>query len=189
MIKIQEKEHILSLLKKTEQAIKEDNIYLLRELSNQTVHSASIYQDTDNIVIAVIIFSLSKILERRDYRDNPNWKDFIASFKIHLKKSIQGLEKDDLDKFRFEIKKIRRDIEDLSGVFKKHIEEVFKKAEISKASRIYEHGISMEQTAKLLGISIWELAEYSGQTGISDVNFNVTLPVKKRIQTAMEFIG
>ena len=59
---------------------------------------------------------------------------------------------------------------------------------IKKASRIYEHGISMQKTAKLLGISIWELAEYSGQTGISNVNLSITLDVKERIKNAMEFL-
>jgi len=44
----------------------------------------------------------------------------------------------------------------------------------------------METTAKLLGITVWELAEYAGQTGISDVNLNITLPIKKRIRIAEE---
>ena len=40
----------------------------------------------------------------------------------------------------------------------------------------------MEQTARLLGISIWELAEYSGQKGISDVNLTITMSPKQRIK-------
>jgi len=47
----------------------------------------------------------------------------------------------------------------------------------------------MEATAKLLGISLWELAEYTGQTSISDMNQGKTLDVKKRIKSAMEFFG
>ena len=45
----------------------------------------------------------------------------------------------------------------------------------------------MEKTSRLLGISIWELAEYAGQTGIADVNLSVTMPVKKRIKLAEDF--
>ena len=44
----------------------------------------------------------------------------------------------------------------------------------------------MEQTAGLLGITIWELAEYAGQTGISDVNLSVTFPIRQRIKQAEE---
>ena len=45
----------------------------------------------------------------------------------------------------------------------------------------------MEKTAKILGISIWELAEYAGQSKESDIDLTVTLPIKDRIKTAMEF--
>ena len=81
---------------------------------------------------------------------------------------------------------IRGSIENLSGKLKKYIKEVFRNAEISKASRIYEHGISMEHTASLLGISQYELAEYAGRTGIPDVPENYTRNTKSRIKLAME---
>lgn len=183
---MEEPKHILSILEQTKEAVrKEDNIKL-KKLSNQTIHSASIHQDTDCIAIAIIIYSLSKILERTNFKEYPGWNFFFSSFMSHIDKTIMALKEKDDNKFRFELRKIRKEISNLTGNFKKHIQDVFKKAEINKASRIYEHGISMEKTSKLLGISIWELAEYAGQTGIPDVNLNITLPVKKRIQIAEE---
>jgi hypothetical protein len=74
----------------------------------------------------------------------------------------------------------------LSGNLKKYIQDVFRKASINEASKIYEHGISMEKTAKLLGITMFELAGYAGQTGISDVPESKTLDVRSRIKLAME---
>jgi hypothetical protein len=47
----------------------------------------------------------------------------------------------------------------------------------------------MQQTAKLLGISVWELAEYAGQTGIGDVNLSITLSEKDRIKALEELTG
>ena len=45
----------------------------------------------------------------------------------------------------------------------------------------------MEHTASLLGVTLFELASYAGQKPeISDVTFNKTVDVKKRIKTAME---
>ena len=44
----------------------------------------------------------------------------------------------------------------------------------------------MEKTASLLGVTMFELAEYAGQTGISDVPLAKTGGVKKRINLAME---
>ena len=100
-----------------------------------------------------------------------------------------ALEKNNIEGFREEIIQIRKIIENLSGDLKKHIDYVFRRAQINKASKIYEHGISMGKTAKILGISIWELAEYAGKTGIGDVNLGVTMPIKQRIKQAEEMFG
>ena len=179
---IQEPEHILEVLKGTKEAVKNEDSIKLKELSNQTIHSASIHQDPECILLAVIIYSLSKIIERTNYREYPNWNSFFKQFIKHINYAIVYLERNKIDNFREELGKIRGEINGQTGNLKRHIQDVFRKAEINKASRIYEHGISMEKTSKLLGISIWELAEYAGQTGISDVNLNVTLPEKKRIK-------
>lgn len=182
-----EKEHILNILKDVKKAVKEKEIIKLKELSNKTIHSSSIDQDPENITLAVIIYSLSKIIERTNYSEYKNWRGFFEKFMEHIDNSISYLEKDDVVKFAEELEKIRTDVSELTGDLKKNIQDVFKKASINKASKIYEHGISMEKTSKLLGISLFELAEYAGQTGISDINLNITMPVKKRIKLAMDF--
>jgi len=184
---MQEPKHILKILKETKEAVKEQDTVKLKKLSNQTIHSASIHQDIDSIMVAVIIYSLGKFLERTNYRDYPAWNPFFKSFLKHIDDAILALKEGKEDKFRKELKKIRASVSKISGHFKKHVQDVFKKASINKASRIYEHGISMEKTAKLLGISIWELAEYAGQTGISDVNLNITMPEKERIKLTLNF--
>lgn len=181
---MKEKEHVLRILKQAKSAVKREDTIELKGLSNQTVHTASIEQDPDNIAIAVIIYSLSKIIERKKYTHYKEWPNFYKKYINNINNAIKALEKDNLVGFRKSIREIRRDIIRLSGRFKKYIQDVFRKAEINKASRIYEHGISMEQTAKLLGITVWELAEYAGQTGISDVNITVTMPIRDRIKQA-----
>lgn len=183
---MEEKEHVLQILKETKKAIKEDKNIYLKELSNQTIHTASIHQDVDNIAVAVIVYAISKIIERRNYRIYPNWHDFYKKFMFCLDKAINALEKNQIEHFRAQVKCIRKNIDELTGSFKVQVQDVFRRAEVNKASRIYEHGIGMEQTAKLLGISIWELAEYSGETGISDVDLSVTLPIKERLKQAEE---
>jgi len=184
---MKEPKHVLKVLQDTEEAVKKQDTIKLKELSNKTIHSASIYQDPDSILVAVIIYSLSKILERTNYRKYPAWNSFFKNFIKHLDNAIQALKQGKEEKSRRQLRKIRQEISNLSGSFQKHVRDVFKKARINKASRIYEHGISMEKTAKLLGITIWELAEYAGQTGISDVNLNITMPVRQRIKIAKEF--
>ena len=181
-----EKDNILRILSETKKAVKDEDSIKLKELSNQTIHSASIHQDEDCITIAVIVYSLSKLLERTNYKDYNKWNNFFSSFMKHIDRAYFAVKNNDKEKFRFEIKKLRKTIAKLTGNFKKHVEDVFKKAEINKASRIYEHGISMEKTAKLLGITIWDLASYVGQTGIGDADLSLTMPEKERIKIAQE---
>ena len=186
---MQEKENVIDILERTKEAVKKEDVILLKELSNKTIHSASIYGDPDNIAVAVAVYALSKIIERKKYKEYGGWNLFFKNYINCLDKALAALKSDSIESFRQEIEHINREISRLSGNFKRHIQDVFRKAMINKASRIYEHGVSMGQTAKLLGITPWELAEYAGGTGIPDVNLSITLDVKKRIKNAVEFLG
>ncbi|MEM4230376.1 MAG: hypothetical protein QXF25_00660 [Candidatus Pacearchaeota archaeon] len=183
---MEEKEHLLSVLKEVKNSLKKKEVIKLKELSNQTIHSASIQQDEISIAIAVIVYSLSKIIERTNYQAYPNWEYFLKKIMQNIERAISSLEKNNEEMLKKHIKNIEIFIEELTGNLKFHIQQVFEKAKINKASRIYEHGISMERTAKLLGITIFELAEYAGKTGISDINLSKTLSVKERIKYVTE---
>jgi hypothetical protein len=187
---MQEKDNILRILQETLRAIKEDDNIKLKVLSNQTIHTASITQDPDNIVIAVIVYSLSKIIERKDsYSTKPGWERFHKGIVMGIENSINAIKNKDEPHLKAHIEGLRKRIEGVSGKLKKYIKDVFNKARINKASRIYEHGISMEKTAKLLGITMWDLASYAGQTGISDVPLGQTMNAKERIKLAMEMFA
>jgi predicted RNA-binding protein len=181
-----EKNHMIRVLKKTRSAIESKDYIEIKNLSNQMVHTSSVDQDPDVISVAVIIYSLSKLVEREKYKEYRGWQNFFRDYKTLLNNSIKDLEKNNIREFREDINEIRSLIENLSGHLRNYLTEVFRKAQINKASRIYEHGISMEQTAKILGISVWELAEYAGQTGIADVDLSITLPIKERIKAVEE---
>lgn len=183
---MKEGENILRILKETRTAIEKNDSFRLKDLSNQTINTASLTQDSDNIAVAVIVYSLSKIVERQDYRHLLGWNPFYKKIILYLEKSAEDVEKKEYEKFREDFKNIRGTIDNLSGKLKKYIKEVLRNAEINKASRLYEHGISMGQTANLLGITLYELADYVGKTGISDVPENKTMDTKERIKLAMD---
>lgn len=183
---MQEQEHVLEVLEKTKEAIEQEDALSLKNLSNQTIHSASINQDSESIMLAVIIYSISKIVERTNYREYKDYQKFLNSIKEHIEEAIISLKEKKISRFIKELEDLRDEIDKLEGHFKEHIRDVFNKASINKASRIYEHGVSMERTSKLLGITIFDLADYAGHTGIADVNLTVTMPLKKRIKIAEE---
>lgn len=183
---MKERDNVLRIFKETEIAVEKKDTATLKSLSNQTINTASLTHDADNIAVAVIVYALSKIIERSDYKELRGWNEFYKIIVSSLKMAIVNLEKNNEVRFRKNLLDIRRSIGKLSGKLKKYIQEVFRMASISKASRIYEHGISMEKTAKLLGISLYELAEYAGKTGISDVPLSKTISVRDRIKLVKE---
>jgi hypothetical protein len=183
---MQEKENILRILKETKEAITRGDAITIKSLSNQTINTSSLAQDPDNIAVAVIVYSLGKILERQQYQEFRGWKEFYNVIIDYLNHSIKDLETGNDKNIGRDFEIITKEIEKLSGKLKKYIQDVFWKARINKASKIYEHGISMEQTAKLLGITLYELASYAGQARIEDVPLENTMDVRKRIKTAME---
>ena len=182
---MQERGNVLRILLETKQAILRGDVAKIKNLSDQTTHTASLTHDPDNIAAAVVIYSLSKILQREDYRTLPGWENFYGIYLEAIDKSIDSLQKGNDEDFGKNLMEIRKAIEKLSGKLKNYIQDVFRSAEINKASRIYEHGISMEKTARLLGVSLFELARYSGEKE-DDIPESITVSVRQRIKFAME---
>lgn len=182
-------ENVLRILEETKIALEKNDIIALKSLSNQTIHTASVKQDEVNILLAVIVYSLSKILERVDYKKYPDWNKLYKAIVFAIEGAIIGAKAKDEYKLKKNLLDVRKSIGKLSGNFKKYIEDVFRRASISKASRIYEHGISMEKTAKLLGITMYELADYAGKTGIPNMPEGRTIDVKQRIKLVEAFFG
>ena len=183
---MKEEENILKILKETKIALSSNNSSKIKNLSNQTINTSAQTQDPDNIAVAVIVYSLSKIIERQDYRQLPGWNPFYKKISLYLDKSIEDIEKKNFDKFREDFKAIRGSIDNLSGKLKTYTKDVLRNASINKASRLYEHGISMENTANLLGITLYELANYVGRTDIPNTPENRTKSTSDRIKLAVE---
>ena len=178
------KKDILEILKGSIKAISEDDTVKLKELSNHTLHDASILQDEYSISIAVIIYSIAKIFERPRYKKYKEWPTFYNNLAKELRNAKRALEKDSIVEYEHSIQNLLQAIDRLGKKFRKYIIEVINKAKISKASRIHEHGLSIGRTAELLGITEWELMDYIGETGIADVAYSVTKSIKDRMKVA-----
>jgi predicted transcriptional regulator len=186
-ILMEEVGNVLRILIDTRKAIDSKDSFRIKQLSDQTIHSATIYQDPDNIIVAVLVYSLSKIVERDHLRTLPGWEDFYHGTLRNLDECIKAIKQGDLESFRKYEKFIRVSIEKIDGKLQEYIRDVFKKSQINKASKIYEHGLSLEKTSELLGVSIWELSQYVGQSNAGEIS--ETLPVSKRIKIAEEIFS
>jgi hypothetical protein len=169
------KKDILSILKQAIAFISEGNLTELSKLSNNTVHNASIFQDEDSISIAVVIYALSKIIEREH---KPMDRTVIEK----LEQAYDCLSSNDFHNYKKSIHGITSIISSLDSKLKLYIEEVISQSQIRKGSKIYEHGISLARASEMLGISQWELMCYVGNTQIIDRSEKV-----KRTASRLDF--
>lgn len=181
--------HISKILEKTIYHLNNLDPLALKELSNQTIHSACAEQDEGTITTAVLIYALSKIVERDDHKRIKNWPAFTKKFTALLKVAAKAIKENNQPAFQKHIEKARKTLESQSINLKPYIQGVLKKASINKGSKIHEHGISREQTSKLLGITQWELSDYIGQKNIADAKQNQTLHIRQRAKMALEFFS
>lgn len=184
---MQEVDNIIRILKEAREALQSKDSYKLKNLSDQTVHSAAVYQDPDNIIVAVIVYSLAKIIERESYKRMGGYDFFYKILIKNLDASVIFLQKKEFEKFMDSMGKIRNSINQIEGDLSTYIKDIFYKAGINKAFKLYEHGLSAEKTAELLGVSLWDLATYIGQSTVSESHLNEAIPVKDRIKLAKGF--
>ncbi|MEM4282718.1 MAG: hypothetical protein QXU88_02695 [Candidatus Woesearchaeota archaeon] len=155
------KEDILSVLERAIDILRTKEVpdYIaMSELSNHTIHDASIYQDEDSISIAVMIYALAKIVQRCCERGF-GYPPFVPL----LENAKRALGADDIEGFRNAIKAIMSIIATVDKRAKLFVQEVLDKARIKKGSALAEHGLSIAKTAEILGISQWELMSYIGR--------------------------
>ncbi len=154
----------------------------LKELSNHTLHNASIFQDHDAVTIGVLVYALAKIFER-DFH-NPAYYARVTKKLIEARSS---LERNDIDNYRLCIKEIFSIIQQVDYKLRMYIEEVLDKARINKGSRLFAHGLSIARVAEMLNVSRWELMEYVGKTRIADQEVP-GIPIKQRIKLVRQLL-
>jgi hypothetical protein len=171
------KKDILALLKQALERMKLHDFAALKTLSDKTIQNASIFQDSDSISIAVIMYSLSKLGDRS--RDPV----YLRKIMKLIESCTHFLQIDNITGYRNNVKSMFQLIAAYDTKFKMYIDEVIEKAQVKKGSKLHEHGISVARTAELLGIGQWELMSYIGKTRIHD-EFVGRMDVKKRIEFA-----
>lgn len=156
------KKNIIKQIGRAVPLIKKRDVFALKELSNRTIHSASVYQDKSSLVFALTVYSLSKIVER--CQDSKNFSVFIDKVIKDLEDSKYLLSMNNIESYKKKRNSLLRHIGRMDRKFKYYIEEVINKAKIKKGSKLYEHGVSIRRSADILGISQWELMSYVGKT-------------------------
>ncbi len=175
------REDILKVLDESIQILlptKNVDINHLKELSNHTIHDIFLYQDEDAISIALLIYSMYKILSR-DPENHLMHDQVLAALKNASRALKQDFEKD----YKKAIAQAFTLILSVDTKLRLYYQEILDKAKITKGSKLYEHGISVAQVASLLGVSQWDLMNYIGKTQIVDCQ-ECKSDVKSRLKFA-----
>lgn len=171
---------ILRILNETKEAINISSVKELKELSNHTIHNASVFQDQDSVAVAVMIYAVSKLLERWGFET-----EYSEGLIGLLDSALDFLKSKDYSAYKAKIKDIFDFISTVDKRFKLYVEKVIEKAQIKKGSKLYEHGLSMAKAADILGIGQWELMSYVGKTRIIDEE-GMSTGVTNRLKFARE---
>jgi len=166
------RQDLLHIIDRAREILQRRDAAQLKELSNHTIHDASIFQDEDSVDIAVVIYALSKLLERTSIN--------VLEVEKMLADAQRGLWMENIAEYRQGIQRIIKRITSIDTQLKLYVDEVIGQAQIKKGSKLYDHGISLALSASIFNVSEWELMNYVGKTHIVDAGLGVS-SVKKRL--------
>ena len=166
----------LKIIERVIKILKEDKDVLeIKELSDHTIHNASVFQDECSVSIAVVIYSLSKIIERNP--DQQNYKNILD----YLNKARSALKNNEIHNLKLAIRKLFSEISVIDNKLSLYIHEVIKDAQIKKGCKLCEHGLSTAKASQVMGVSQWELMNYLGKTKFNE-NLAGIVDVRTRIK-------
>ncbi|MBW2964437.1 hypothetical protein KY363_03165 [Candidatus Woesearchaeota archaeon] len=172
------KRDIQAVLKKAQRYINNGDNKKLKHLSDYAIQNTSIFQDKDALTLAVIIYAVSKLLERWGFEG-----EYPEQIRNYLSSAEFSLNEGKLDDYRDHIGKLADFISAVDKQFKLYVDKVMEKAQIKKGSSLFEHGISVARSADLIGIGQWELMSYIGKTRIHDQQ-EIASDVEQRLKFA-----
>ncbi len=152
------KTDVLSVIAEARRAVESHDVSLLKELSDHTLHTTTIFQDEVSINTAILAYALYKGL----LQDHLTPGRILPVLK-ELEDALIAEDDDALQRaFRKAFHMLKRDM-------RESILEVMRHASIQKARKVYEHGVSLAHAARLMNVSLWEVVGYIGLTPVHDV--------------------
>lgn len=176
------RKELLAILIKAISAFSSKDSQRLKAVSDEAIRNCAIHQDPHSINLAIIVYSLAKVVERQGMYKKPQWSQFFTLGLDSLKQAERFLEEEKEKQYLKSIQDVLYAVASLESYLRKFITEVITQARIKRGSAIYEQGLSLGRVAELMGISPWELMEYLGQRRVEDTNPLSTMPIDERMK-------
>ncbi len=153
-------------------AFKDRDSFKLREISNDAMKEAVLSGDKELANIAVLAYSLSKILSKLHFRRREEWKKFAKETEKTLYGLVGESKEGNLSGICDTLINLVERIDHGAGNYTRGL--VFK-ARVKLASQAYALGLSLSSAAELTGADKYELTRYVGATKIHDRPFVKTI--------------
>lgn len=163
------------------EGLKNHDMGLIRSVSNQTIHNASIFQDNFSINIAIITYALSQLLENTLVKNKPVDMEKYLRHLVALKETVRSRQPKVFEKL---VGKIYAEMKKDENRFSQFVRHVKTQARMDKSARLVDHGISVARAADVLGVSQWQMYSYLGKTKITDDGSDSVANMKKRLEFA-----
>ncbi len=176
------RQDLLAILRETLASLEKEDYASLKEISDHTIHNASIFQDQDSLSIAVLVYALYKIISK------VHEKNICETVKTSLHQAEENLQNNNIEKYQEIIRTLFKIVAETDDRLHLYIQEVVDGAQIKKGSKLFEHGLSLARAAELLGISRWELMQYVGKTRLAEQIVG-KIDVRDRVRFARRIFG
>lgn len=178
---------IINVLKRVKEFIADRDSRQILKWSDHIIHSASIYQDEYTLTLAVVVYSLGKLMDMKEFRqDETPFDKFCLGCDTGIDAAISAAEKEDWKAYMKTLKAMTKTISRANKNYSTHLQYVLNAAKIKKGSKMFLHGISIGRVAEALGISKWELIEYIGQTKETEMHKIKHGELRHKFKTAKE---
>lgn len=174
------KEDLSETLFKARTVLYVNDLDELKKVSNTIIHNASVFQDEFSIDVAVVLYAMSKILAKQ-----PHLRE---DFYQRIKHAEELLNEEQYKAFHHALHQLLCKIKEVDSKVPMYARHVISEAKVKKGSKLFYHGISIAQSACVLGISQWELYDYIGKVGIEDDGSDAVTNMKKRVSYAKGLI-
>lgn len=178
----------ISFLEKMQTDFKNQDSYQLKETSNHAILDAIETLDKSTAKIAVLAYSLSKIVSKEHVLKNPLWGKAKKNMSSLLFECTKFLKKNKQHKFQKKLEKIEKMVKEVDNEIGNYVRNVWDKAKIKIASSFYAKGLSLSQASQLAEANKAELQNYIGITKIHDEE-KTGYSMKQRMKTARKIFN
>lgn len=168
------------MIREIRKAFEAEDDAFLRNLATELARKAAVNQDKMEAQLAVIAYSLSKILTKPHFQRSQNWPRYRHAIISALRDAEEGRESNVIERVERTIRRI--DAED--GHFVKNIVD---KAKSKMAAIAYSVGISTTLAARLFDADMHDLFDYVGKMKIHDEG-PIKIGIRERINALRRLV-